>query len=138
FVFFFSSRRRHTRFSRDWSSDVCSSDLGVFTQSWVAGSRSQSALEVPLVIPQAAWLVGLAVFLVTALMLLAHALTLGVRGDLVEMSRTISTRSAAEEIDDEVRALAEQRAREARAQCSASRSSSCWAFWRSPFRWRLP
>src|SRR5690606_40948662 len=28
FSFFFSSRRRHTRFSRDWSSDVCSSDLG--------------------------------------------------------------------------------------------------------------
>src|SRR5690606_39415133 len=26
---FFSSRRRHTRFSRDWSSDVCSSDLGI-------------------------------------------------------------------------------------------------------------
>src|SRR2546429_9614955 len=25
---FFSSRRRHTRCSRDWSSDVCSSDLG--------------------------------------------------------------------------------------------------------------
>src|SRR5690606_21914323 len=36
--FFFSSRRRHTRFSRDWSSDVCSSDLsprghkGLFSQ----------------------------------------------------------------------------------------------------------
>src|SRR2546429_6711764 len=27
--FFFSSRRRHTRCSRDWSSDVCSSDLSV-------------------------------------------------------------------------------------------------------------
>src|SRR5690606_40310761 len=27
FLFFFSSRRRHTSFSRDWSSDVCSSDL---------------------------------------------------------------------------------------------------------------
>src|SRR5256886_12590544 len=27
--FFFSSRRRHTRFDCDWSSDVCSSDLGV-------------------------------------------------------------------------------------------------------------
>src|SRR5256712_9371782 len=26
-VFFFSSRRRHTRSDRDWSSDVCSSDL---------------------------------------------------------------------------------------------------------------
>src|SRR3712207_7087489 len=27
FAFFFSSRRRHTRYWRDWSSDVCSSDL---------------------------------------------------------------------------------------------------------------
>src|SRR2546422_8130369 len=27
--FFFSSRRRHTRCSRDWSSDVCSSDLSI-------------------------------------------------------------------------------------------------------------
>src|SRR6266536_828388 len=26
-IFFFSSRRRHTRSTRDWSSDVCSSDL---------------------------------------------------------------------------------------------------------------
>src|SRR3712207_8682058 len=31
--FFFSSRRRHTRYWRDWSSDVCSSDL----QDWHAG-----------------------------------------------------------------------------------------------------
>src|SRR2546422_6318039 len=29
YFFFFSSRRRHTRCSRDWSSDVCSSDLTV-------------------------------------------------------------------------------------------------------------
>src|SRR5690554_3158437 len=29
FFFFFSSRRRHTRCGRDWSSDVCSSDLFV-------------------------------------------------------------------------------------------------------------
>src|SRR5215510_2094861 len=27
--FFFSSRRRHTRWPRDWSSDVCSSDLAI-------------------------------------------------------------------------------------------------------------
>src|SRR5690606_40467712 len=45
--FFFSSRRRHTRFSRDWSSDVCSSDL---QQQQTAASMSQfeqqlSALE---------------------------------------------------------------------------------------------
>src|SRR2546430_7096492 len=29
FCFFFSSRRRHTRFDCDWSSDVCSSDLSL-------------------------------------------------------------------------------------------------------------
>src|SRR5690606_39598353 len=31
-IFFFSSRRRHTIFSRDWSSDVCSSDLKIAKQ----------------------------------------------------------------------------------------------------------
>src|SRR5437660_5235803 len=31
--FFFSSRRRHTRWPRDWSSDECSSDL----KSWIRG-----------------------------------------------------------------------------------------------------
>src|SRR5260370_11139375 len=33
-IFFFSSRRRHTRFKCDWSSDVCSSDLAytIFAQ----------------------------------------------------------------------------------------------------------
>src|SRR2546429_2598914 len=31
-LFFFSSRRRHTRCSRDWSSDVCSSDLVAFAR----------------------------------------------------------------------------------------------------------
>src|SRR5207253_7237737 len=33
--FFFSSRRRHTRWPRDWSSDVCSSDLPNGTRAWV-------------------------------------------------------------------------------------------------------
>src|SRR6266508_4123161 len=34
-LFFFSSRRRHTRWPRDWSSDVCSSDLATsITASW--------------------------------------------------------------------------------------------------------
>src|SRR6202046_5862233 len=31
---FFSSRRRHTRSKRDWSSDVCSSDLDAVFKSW--------------------------------------------------------------------------------------------------------
>src|SRR2546430_9194270 len=32
--FFFSSRRRHTRFDCDWSSDVCSSDLALYKLAW--------------------------------------------------------------------------------------------------------
>src|SRR5438105_6460667 len=35
FFFFFSSRRRHTRSTRDWSSDVCSSDLSYLTEELV-------------------------------------------------------------------------------------------------------
>src|SRR2546422_10938006 len=41
-LFFFSSRRRHTRCSRDWSSDVCSSDLFVCEPQHVAGAPSPS------------------------------------------------------------------------------------------------
>src|SRR6266436_7969441 len=36
FFFFFSSRRRHTRCSRDWSSDVCSSDLEIIGKLGIA------------------------------------------------------------------------------------------------------
>src|SRR5260370_1773327 len=36
-VFFFSSRRRHTRFKCDWSSDVCSSDLLIRRADWKVG-----------------------------------------------------------------------------------------------------
>src|SRR5699024_12140029 len=41
FIFFFSSRRRHTRSKRDWSSDVCSSDLrsSVSRRTWSAPRR---------------------------------------------------------------------------------------------------
>src|SRR3989449_9335765 len=45
FFFFFSSRRRHTRCSRDWSSDVCSSDLrpGAGEQVNIARARASQA-----------------------------------------------------------------------------------------------
>src|SRR2546429_7359744 len=39
--FFFSSRRRHTRCSRDWSSDVCSSDLSA--TAWARVNRVTSS-----------------------------------------------------------------------------------------------
>src|SRR5215213_9653501 len=41
--FFFSSRRRHTRLVSDWSSDVCSSDLGECTDIGGATERSYTA-----------------------------------------------------------------------------------------------
>src|SRR5437879_8340535 len=40
FFFFFSSRRRHTRYIGDWSSDVCSSDLGPRGGRW-SGDRAR-------------------------------------------------------------------------------------------------
>src|SRR5690349_25079973 len=42
FFFFFSSRRRHTRSLRDWSSDVCSSDLDL---EFYATLRTERAIE---------------------------------------------------------------------------------------------
>src|SRR5204862_1002955 len=51
FCFFFSSRRRHTRSLRDWSSDVCSSDLNAKTARtfWRAAAHlfSVGAISLP-------------------------------------------------------------------------------------------
>src|SRR2546430_10083134 len=45
-MFFFSSRRRHTRFDCDWSSDVCSSDLGtVSARIWCSPDQSRGAVR---------------------------------------------------------------------------------------------
>src|SRR6266566_6507400 len=51
--FFFSSRRRHTRLQGDWSSDVCSSDLGVGELSTrnhglITGWRILAILRIPM------------------------------------------------------------------------------------------
>src|SRR5690349_22783068 len=46
FFFFFSSRRRHTRYLRDWSSDVCSSDLSADAAQLEAELRLNGAATV--------------------------------------------------------------------------------------------
>src|SRR2546430_2917842 len=51
-VFFFSSRRRHTRFDCDWSSDVCSSDLRNHTPLLVPLTVDNSAHVVPSLVPR--------------------------------------------------------------------------------------
>jgi TRAP-type C4-dicarboxylate transport system permease small subunit len=86
--------------------------LGVVTQSWTSGSRSQSALETPTVIPQSLWILGLSAFVAIGIVLLVHALRLAAQGDVQGMARAIGTRSAEEEIEDEIRDLKERSARE--------------------------
>jgi len=88
--------------------------LGVMSQSWTSGSRSQSAIETPTIIPQALWIVGLLGFVVVGILLLLHAVTMIVRGDLAGAARAIGTRSAEEEIDEEIRDLKERAEREGR------------------------
>src|SRR5699024_11431949 len=46
--FFFSSRRRHTISKRDWSSDVCSSDLTFLTERTTKFDYEASSFQVPL------------------------------------------------------------------------------------------
>src|SRR5690554_7450938 len=50
FFFFFSSRRRHTRCGRDWSSDVCSSDLSVLRGAFTkVTAHLKGEVSIPLV-----------------------------------------------------------------------------------------
>jgi TRAP-type C4-dicarboxylate transport system permease small subunit len=88
--------------------------LGVMSQSWTAGSRSQSAIEAPTVLPQALWIVGLLGFLVVGVLLLLHAVTMMVHGDLPGVARAIGTRSAQEDVEDEIRDLKQRAEREGR------------------------
>lgn len=87
--------------------------LGVVAESWTAGSHSQSALETPTVLPQAVWLLGLVTFVAVGLALLAYAAGLVARGELARTARAISTRSAEEEVEDEIRDLRRRAVHEA-------------------------
>jgi TRAP-type C4-dicarboxylate transport system permease small subunit len=78
---------------------------GVLRLSYESGSRSQSALETPLAIPQAVWLAGLAFFVAVALLLLARALLAWARGDLDDLFRLIGSKSATVEAKEEIAAV---------------------------------
>jgi TRAP-type C4-dicarboxylate transport system permease small subunit len=85
--------------------------LSVVSQSWTSNSHSQSALETPTVIPQALWIAGLAAFVVVGVLLLLQALRLMASRDLRGAAKLISTRSAEEEVEDEIRDLKDRQAR---------------------------
>jgi TRAP-type C4-dicarboxylate transport system permease small subunit len=83
--------------------------LGVLEQSWASGSRSQSALETPLIVPQAIWLLGLAMFMLVGAVLFLASLARLLRRDRAGVAGLIGTRSAAEDLAEELRAAERRR-----------------------------
>src|SRR5207253_5048925 len=79
-LFFFSSRRRHTRWPRDWSSDVCSSDLlGHIYKGhilvgllWMIGAIPVRIFVFLAAFASAGWGLGLFFFYLAAVMLHAY------------------------------------------------------------------
>ena len=79
------------------------------------GRRARAAsprCETPTVIPQALWIVGLAVFVVVGVLLLVQALAAAAPAICAARRSSISTRSAEEEVEDEIRDLKERQTRE--------------------------
>ncbi len=76
--------------------------IGVVQQSWASGSRSQSALEIPVVVPQLLWIIGLGLLTLVGGMLLLAALAQLLAGDRAAVARMIGTRSSQEEVEIEM------------------------------------
>jgi TRAP-type C4-dicarboxylate transport system permease small subunit len=78
---------------------------GVLRQSYASGSRSLSAIEAPLVIPQGLWFAGLAFFVAVAALLLTRALFAYLRGDLASLFEAIGSKSGVAEAKEEIIAV---------------------------------
>ncbi len=74
----------------------------VVYQSHLIGSRGQSSLEIPLFIPQIAWLLGLFAFVVTGMVLFFHCARFIIEGSPRQASEIIGTRSADEIVSAEL------------------------------------
>ena len=78
---------------------------GVVQLSYVSNSHSQSAIEMPLAIPQAAWFAGLAFFVAIALLLLVRSLIALRKAQLDEVFRLIGSKSSLAEVKEEIVAI---------------------------------
>jgi len=78
---------------------------GVLQQSYVSSSRSQSAIETPLVLPQGLWFAGLAFCVAVAVLLLARSLVAFLKGDLATLFEAIGSKSAVAEAKEEITAI---------------------------------
>ena len=74
----------------------------IVAQSWVSESRSTSALQILMVIPQTLWLAGIALLLVANAVLFAAALRLIATGHFHAASTMIGMKSAEEEVQEEL------------------------------------
>lgn len=73
----------------------------VLATSWSLAAKSNSALKVPMWIPQSLWFAGLALFVATLLLLFARALGALARGDWAALHGLLAARSAEEEAEEE-------------------------------------
>ena len=82
---------------------------GVLVQSVEVGARSMSRLATPVAIPQAIWLAGLLAFLLIALALFVRAVAALASGDLRAVQRLIGSRTATQELEEELREVERSR-----------------------------
>lgn len=80
--------------------------VAVVQQSITSGSRTHSALQLPAAAPQAIWVAGLVMFLLVGLLLLIEALSNLLKGNLHAVAQSIGTKSAAEEVNEELAFIA--------------------------------
>ena len=73
----------------------------VLETSWSLSARSNSALKVPLWIPQALWFSGLALFVTTLTLLLARSLMALLAGDWNTIHALVGARSIQEDAEEE-------------------------------------
>ena len=75
---------------------------GVLSQSVTSNAHSISALETPLVVPQAAWVAGLVYFLLVAVLLMARSLAALWRREPEDLARLIGPKAALDEAQEEL------------------------------------
>jgi len=90
--------------------------LEVLLQTIDLGSRSMTPLQTPLVIPQALWFAGLCVVILAGFLLTVRSAILFATGDIAACRQLIGSRSAKDEIDEELAVQAVQRNGEAEGQ----------------------
>ena len=78
---------------------------GVFQLSYISNSHSQSAIEMPLAIPQGVWFAGLVFFVAVALLLIVRALIALARRDVESLFRLIGSKSSLAEAKEEIVAV---------------------------------